>query len=138
MRQVRETGSELWGEEAKWPCEEWETLSRRGTSMSMSIRRHGHENYIVRSTELFFSPPKTEHDNMEIAIHPLNTAAIAVVALLVLMAVKKYRGRRSHPLPPGPPGEFLLGHLRVIPFEDAPTAYLKWGVEYSTVQFSIF
>lgn len=58
------------------------------------------------------------------------TAAISFISLLILFVVCKVRRRKSHPFPPGPPGEFLVGHLRVIPFSDSPTAYLNWGKEY--------
>jgi hypothetical protein len=36
------------------------------------------------------------------------------------------------PFPPGPPGEFLLGHLRVIPKENTAETYARWGKEYSS------
>ncbi|TVY21370.1 Cytochrome P450 monooxygenase psiH [Lachnellula arida] len=60
-------------------------------------------------------------------------AILLSAAVLVLgLAIFKFRGRRTLPYPPGPPGEFLIGHLRVIPFEDSPTAYLNWGREYKS------
>ncbi|RBR06433.1 uncharacterized protein FIESC28_11056 [Fusarium coffeatum] len=34
------------------------------------------------------------------------------------------------PLPPGPPSEFLLGHTRVIPQENAAKVYSRWSKEY--------
>ncbi|KAI6759177.1 hypothetical protein HG530_009857 [Fusarium avenaceum] len=40
--------------------------------------------------------------------------------------------RHALPLPPGPPSEFLLGHARVIPIENASAVYLKWSREYNS------
>jgi hypothetical protein len=67
------------------------------------------------------------------AFTPISTQAaiVSIAGLILYLVISKFRGRKSHPFPPGPPGEFLLGHLRVVPFEDAPTAYLNWGKEYS-------
>lgn len=35
-----------------------------------------------------------------------------------------------YPLPPGPPGEPILGHLRVVPSDNPEFAYEKWSKEY--------
>ncbi|TAQ89292.1 hypothetical protein B7494_g2367 [Chlorociboria aeruginascens] len=35
-----------------------------------------------------------------------------------------------YPLPPGPPGEPMLGHLRVVPSHKPELAYAKWSKEY--------
>jgi len=69
----------------------------------------------------------------KMAYTPTSThaAIVSIAGLILYVVISKIRGRKSHPYPPGPPGEFLLGHLRVVPFEDAPTAYLNWGKEYS-------
>ncbi|KAK0387865.1 hypothetical protein NLU13_4110 [Sarocladium strictum] len=40
------------------------------------------------------------------------------------------RGNVKLPLPPGPPGEFLLGHLRVIPTFNPEYSFIKWSKEY--------
>ena len=61
---------------------------------------------------------------------------LSAAGLVIVLAFFKFRNRRTLPYPPGPPGEFLIGHLRVIPFEDSPTAYLNWGREYSKLNTS--
>ncbi|KAL8377650.1 hypothetical protein RB595_008373 [Gaeumannomyces hyphopodioides] len=52
---------------------------------------------------------------------------------------RRRRAKRL-PLPPGPPGEFLLGHSRVVPFEAPFKKYAEWGVEYDSdvLYFSAF
>lgn len=45
---------------------------------------------------------------------------------------RRLRAKRL-PLPPGPPGEFLLGHSRVVPFEAPFKKYAEWGAEYSAL-----
>jgi cytochrome P450 len=37
-----------------------------------------------------------------------------------------------YPLPPGPPGEPVLGHLRVVPSEKPEVAYANWSKEYGS------
>lgn len=41
-------------------------------------------------------------------------------------------GADKLPLPPGPPGEPLLGHLRVIPADFSERAYDRWSREYKS------
>ena len=57
--------------------------------------------------------------------------AAALVLVAILGFLRKQRGRASHlPLPPGPPGELLIGHLRVVPKENTAGAFAKWSEEY--------
>ncbi|KAH6880527.1 cytochrome P450 [Thelonectria olida] len=61
----------------------------------------------------------------------LTLVAISVVLYLgKLLASQRRHG--SPPLPPGPPGEPILGHLRVIPADNPEYAYMKWSKEYSS------
>lgn len=54
--------------------------------------------------------------------------AIAIVACL-LPLYKNLSRRQGLPLPPGPPAEPLLGHLRVIPADHPEYFYTQWGKE---------
>lgn len=54
---------------------------------------------------------------------------LVLVGLAILTWRETYRRRLN--LPPGPCGEFLLGHLRVIPKSGTAEAYAHWGREYS-------
>jgi hypothetical protein len=53
--------------------------------------------------------------------------ALSIVVLLLFWAYSQ----PTLPLPPGPPSEFLLGHTRVIPQENAAKVYSRWSKEYS-------
>jgi hypothetical protein len=63
-----------------------------------------------------------------------STATGAIIALvgLVLWQLSSRFLRKStpYPLPPGPPGEPILGHLRIVPSAGTEYAYAKWGKEY--------
>lgn len=47
------------------------------------------------------------------------------------------RESTNHPIPPGPPGEFLLGHRRTVAVDETFKQYAKWGKEYS-ILISLF
>lgn len=42
------------------------------------------------------------------------------------------------PLPPSPPGDFLLGHSRLIPEDESFRKYAKWSKEYSKLDSPIY
>ncbi|KUJ10419.1 putative O-methylsterigmatocystin oxidoreductase [Mollisia scopiformis] len=69
---------------------------------------------------------------MEFPLSSSYAALFSIAGLALVLLFSKIRGRKSLPYPPGPPGEFLIGHLRVVPFEDSHTAYLNWGKEYNS------
>ncbi|KAF5702563.1 cytochrome P450 monooxygenase [Fusarium globosum] len=54
------------------------------------------------------------------------------IATILLLAWAHWRSQHTLPLPPGPPSEFLLGHFRVIPKENAAAVYAKWSKEYNS------
>ncbi|KAK2597324.1 hypothetical protein QQS21_006098 [Conoideocrella luteorostrata] len=61
------------------------------------------------------------------------TVALAlVVGLGVSLIVLSRLRREDLPLPPGPPGEPILGHLRIIPTDNPEYAYIKWSEEYKS------
>lgn len=64
--------------------------------------------------------------------HNLQVALGAFVILLFiwLSFTLYYRKRVSYPLPPGPPGKFLVGNLGSIS-EHPELDYTRWGKEYS-------
>ena len=55
---------------------------------------------------------------------------LAVCILLYVLHQRLKRASSHPPLPPGPPAEWLLGHLRVVPQKDAARAYYRWSKEY--------
>jgi hypothetical protein len=56
---------------------------------------------------------------------------VGVLALACWTVVSKARKAKRPPLPPGPPSEFILGHMRVVPFDSVFLQYDKWAREYS-------
>ncbi|KAI3318890.1 putative O-methylsterigmatocystin oxidoreductase [Xylariaceae sp. AK1471] len=54
------------------------------------------------------------------------------VAAILLICHRTFRCKSHLPLPPGPPGEPLVGHLRVIPAQRPEFQYAKWAKEYNT------
>ena len=63
-----------------------------------------------------------------------NAAGLLVAALLLVVRFSiqrpKFNRRGPYPLPPGPPGEPILGHFRVIPAVGPEHKYIEWGKQY--------
>lgn len=60
-------------------------------------------------------------------------ASLTALSLALLVSVRllsQLRVRATLPLPPGPPGEFLVGHARVMPKDNVAETYAAWGAEY--------
>ncbi|KAK7457634.1 cytochrome P450 1A2 [Colletotrichum acutatum] len=60
-------------------------------------------------------------------------ATVTVYALRTRCTRTRLRKLGTHqylPLPPGPPGEPILGHLRIIPTDNPEHAYAAWSKEY--------
>ncbi|OHE93537.1 cytochrome P450 1A2 [Colletotrichum orchidophilum] len=72
----------------------------------------------------------------KLSVHSTRLAAILVVVVaagFVIHALRTRRNpgvRRGLPLPPGPRGEPILGHLRVIPTDNPEYAYAAWSKEH--------
>ena len=60
-------------------------------------------------------------------------AAVAFAAYLcTYLARPRFSNPNNLPLPPGPPGEPIIGHLRVIPVDNPEFAYAKWSQQYKS------
>jgi hypothetical protein len=70
-----------------------------------------------------------EHNSFEHMFGP----ALVLMSLVIFWAHKHFQ--QTLPLPPGPPSEFLLGHTRIIPKENAGKVYSRWSKEYSESAF---
>jgi cytochrome P450 len=66
-----------------------------------------------------------------------SAVAILVACYLFMLVSKRHRGHVL--LPPGPLGEPILGHLRIIPTDNPEYAYMKWSEEYKSdiLSFSV-
>ncbi|UNI24025.1 hypothetical protein JDV02_009805 [Purpureocillium takamizusanense] len=65
----------------------------------------------------------------------LGPAGLTLLLLLAAAAAAAFivsRPRGRPPLPPGPPGEPVLGHLRVVPAYGPEYAYMRWSREYGS------
>lgn len=62
---------------------------------------------------------------------PLLFVAVAIIAIIPLL-YKRFTRSKGLPLPPGPPAEPLLGHLRVIPIDHPEYDYTRWGKQYGS------
>ncbi|KAG5650147.1 hypothetical protein H0H81_000539 [Sphagnurus paluster] len=71
---------------------------------------------------------------------------MALIPLLLLIGafavlwMKTIRSKKHPPLPPGPPAEPIIGHLRVIPSENQESVFHEWGKVYgaSIIQLEPF
>lgn len=70
-------------------------------------------------------------DVITIPPSPWYIAMVSIATVMLYLISSKIRNRRTHHYPPGPPGEPVLGHLRVVPFDNATKAYTEWAKEYS-------
>jgi hypothetical protein len=61
---------------------------------------------------------------------------VFLVLLLIVAVVWKFTlGRKpstSAPLPPGPPGDPIIGHVRMVPSSRPELSFQKWGEEYNS------
>jgi hypothetical protein len=64
--------------------------------------------------------------------------ALIVTFLSLLGFIVIFRRKRSLnvPLPPSPPSDFILGHLRRIPSENPEIQYAEWAQIYGGILFS--
>ncbi|KAK4202012.1 cytochrome P450 [Triangularia verruculosa] len=61
-----------------------------------------------------------------------NNFAILILGVLTYLAFQFWRARTRPPLPPGPPGEVLLGHYRLVPEDAAFKKYAAWATQYNS------
>ncbi len=63
---------------------------------------------------------------------PAAAAAAASLLLLLVFAVVRRSQHAALPLPPGPPGRFLVGNLGQVRADHPEEDYLRWGREYDS------
>ncbi|KAI1079694.1 cytochrome p450 monooxygenase [Whalleya microplaca] len=59
---------------------------------------------------------------------------LSAVATLILFIIYSHLARQGppHPLPPGPPGRFLIGNAGQLSIDQPELDYIRWGKEYNS------
>jgi hypothetical protein len=55
----------------------------------------------------------------------------AILGLFLWVFWLRSRTRNSHPLPPGPPGDPIIGHIRHVPASGVEKTFMQWGKQCS-------
>jgi hypothetical protein len=61
----------------------------------------------------------------------------SLTCLWLLWLKLRFRSNRSRLIPPGPPADPIIGHVRLIPANRPELTYATWGKEYSTLPYSV-
>ncbi len=78
--------------------------------------------------------PQSNHPQVSVVMGALTRAFV----LLAVAVWFKHRNGRSLPLPPGPPGDPVIGHLRYIPAESLAETFAEWSKTYGTLSSTQF
>lgn len=78
---------------------------------------------------------ESENPAVSMALSGLETLVAVFTAIILWKLPLLYLSRNKIPcpLPPGPAGEPILGHLRIVPTDKPEVAYAKWSKEYSRI-----
>jgi len=60
--------------------------------------------------------------------------SIAITCIFLWLRQRRYKSR--FPLPPGPPADPIIGHLRYIPSENPEDKFAEWSKKYGMLQKS--
>ncbi|KIY53510.1 cytochrome P450 [Fistulina hepatica ATCC 64428] len=76
-------------------------------------------------------------DRLSLSSLPADLTIVAACILVILSHLiyswlKRAQRRSAYPLPPGPPGEPVLGHFRIVPTSSPEYAYAQWSKEYNS------
>ncbi|TQS31570.1 hypothetical protein Golomagni_08144, partial [Golovinomyces magnicellulatus] len=74
---------------------------------------------------------------LQLLSRPSSLALISVIIVVIIKFILVDRKRNVLPLPPGPPGEPILGHLRIIPWDKPEYTYMRWSKEYNSDVVSV-
>ena len=73
----------------------------------------------------------------DFAIRPSGLTIITLGLVLLVRLLLRRRRTNGLPLPPGPPGEPVLGHLRVVPSYSPEFTYMEWSKKYKSDVLSV-
>jgi hypothetical protein len=63
--------------------------------------------------------------------------AALFASVLTLVYTRFFRKRNPYPLPPGPPGKFLVGNLGQLSIDHPEEDYIRWGKQYGKIVYQI-
>lgn len=69
---------------------------------------------------------------LQLVSGPYGLAFIGLVFVVIAKFILFDRKRSALPLPPGPPGEPILGHLRIIPSISPEYTYMQWSKDFKS------
>ena len=72
------------------------------------------------------------HSSFALSLFPMAWVFI-LLSLACLVVWFNRDSKRPNPLPPGPPAEPLIGHLRLIPPDNQEMLFYKWGKIYGNI-----
>ena len=64
---------------------------------------------------------------------PLLVVLVALCAVLYGVFARRKKG--ALPLPPGPPRDPILGHLRIMPAKNPQETFYEWSKQYGDVMY---
>ena len=104
------------------------SLSRIGSGFSKpTLNASGKSRFNWEAGAGYCIPPTPTMSSL----NPLTFYLVLVTSTLFVW--NRYKKRNHRPsLPPGPPADPLIGHLRVIPTKDHAKIYHDWSMVYGT------
>jgi hypothetical protein len=60
---------------------------------------------------------------------------LRLVGCVFIYIYLRTRSKNYPPLPPGPPVDPIIGHLRLVPPDNQDTLFYKWGKNYGQLPF---
>lgn len=70
--------------------------------------------------------------NIMSVLHVTSLVLLVTAGLVVWRLFTSYSSSKAAPLPPGPPADPIIGHLRIVPTSRPELTYQKWAKEYNS------
>lgn len=89
-----------------------------------------HRTHELVSSKVLAFP---QHRMALLSVDPIRVlvGAALFASVLALIYARLFHKKSPYPLPPGPPGKFLVGNLGQLSIDHPEEDYIRWGKEYS-------